>query len=153
MRFAVAVRETFMRAALEEAHKAFDEDEVPIGAVVVCDGRIISRAHNMREKLHDPTAHAEILAMRAAASYLGGWRLHRCDLYVTVEPCPMCAGAIVQARINCLVYGTSDEKAGCCGTVYNLLDEPHFNHRTAVVKGVLQEECHEIMSLFFKRQR
>lgn len=143
----------FMRAALEEAQKAFDEDEVPIGAVIVCDGRIIARSHNMREQLKDPTAHAEILAMRNASEYLNGWRLHRCDLYVTVEPCPMCAGAIVQARINTLVYGTADNKAGCCGTIYNLLDEPRFNHRVTVVSNILSDECREMMSSFFKRKR
>ncbi len=147
------MRETFMRMALEEAQLAFSEEEIPIGAVVVCDGRVIAKAHNMREQLKDPTAHAEILAMREAARYLGGWRLHRCDLYVTIEPCPMCAGAIVQARIKNLVFGASDEKAGCCGTVYNLLDEAKFNHRVPVTKGVLQEECAKMMSDFFKRKR
>ncbi len=147
------MRETFMRAALEEAKLAFEEDEVPIGAVVVCDGRIIARAHNLREHLNDPTAHAEILAMRKAAEYLGGWRLFRCDLYVTVEPCPMCAGAIVQARIANLVYGTSDERAGCCGSVYNLTNEPKFNHKVNVVSGILQKECRELMSSFFKKKR
>ncbi len=147
------MRETFMRAALEEAQKAFDEDEVPIGAVVVCDGRIISRAHNMREQLHDPTAHAEILVLREAARYLGGWRLHRCDLYVTIEPCPMCAGAAMQARIHSVVFGAPDEKAGCCGTVHNLLDEERFNHRAPVTGGVLEAECRKIMSDFFKRKR
>lgn len=147
------MRETYMRVALDEARLAFEEDEVPIGAVVVCDGRIIAQAHNMREHLCDPTAHAEILAMRRAAQYLGGWRLHRCDLYVTVEPCPMCAGAIVQARLNSLVFGASDIKAGCCGTVYNLLDEVKFNHRVPVTKGILQDECAKIMSDFFRRKR
>lgn len=142
-----------MRVALDEARLAFEEDEVPIGAVVVCDGRIIAQAHNMREQLCDPTAHAEILAMRKAAQYLGGWRLHRCDLYVTVEPCPMCAGAIVQARFNSLVFGAPDAKAGCCGTVYNLLDEIKFNHRVPVTKGILQDECAKIMSDFFRRKR
>lgn len=147
------MRETYMRVALDEARLAFEEDEVPIGAVVVCDGRIIAQAHNMREQLCDPTAHAEILAMRKAAQYLGGWRLHRCDLYVTVEPCPMCAGAIVQARFNSLVFGAPDAKAGCCGTVYNLLDEIKFNHRVPVTKGILQDECAKIMSDFFRRKR
>lgn len=147
------MRETYMRVALEEARLAFEEDEIPIGAVVVCDGRIIARAHNMREQLCDPTAHAEILAMRNAARYLGGWRLHRCDLYVTIEPCPMCAGAIVQARLNSLIYGAADMKAGCCGTVYNLLDEARFNHRVPVTKGILRDECAEIMSEFFRRKR
>ncbi len=147
------MRETFMRIALEEARAAFDEDEIPIGAVVVCDGRVIAKAHNMREQLKDPTAHAEILAMRKAAQYLGGWRLHRCDLYVTIEPCPMCAGSIVQARINSLVFGATDEKAGCCGTVCNLLNMPSFNHRVPVTGGVMADECARIMSDFFRRKR
>lgn len=142
-----------MRIALEEARAAFDEDEIPIGAVVVCDGRVIAKAHNMREQLKDPTAHAEILAMRKAAQYLGGWRLHRCDLYVTIEPCPMCAGSIVQARINSLVFGATDEKAGCCGTVCNLLNMPSFNHRVPVTGGVMADECARIMSDFFRRKR
>lgn len=147
------MRETYMRVALDEAKLAFDEEEVPIGAIVVCDGRVISKAHNMREQLHDPTAHAEILAMRRAAQYLGGWRLHRCDLYVTIEPCPMCAGAIVQARINSLIFGAADAKAGCCGTIYNLLDDARFNHKVCVTGGVLQDECAKIMSDFFRRKR
>lgn len=147
------MRETYMRVALDEARLAFEEDEVPIGAVVVCDGRIIAQAHNMREQLCDPTAHAEILAMRKAAQYLGGWRLHRCDLYVTVEPCPMCAGAIVQARLNSLVFGAADAKAGCCGTVYNLLNEAKFNHKVPVTKGILENECAKIMSDFFRHKR
>lgn len=142
-----------MREALNEARKAFDENEIPIGAVVVHEGRIISRAHNMREQWHDPSAHAEILAMRAAANYLGGWRLHGCDLYVTVEPCPMCAGAAVQARIDCIIFGTADERAGCCGSVYNLAEEPKFNHRIHIVKDVLKDECKELMTSFFKRRR
>ena len=147
------MRETFMREALEEAKKAFDLEEVPIGAVVVCDGRVIARGHNLRENLKDPTAHAEILAMRKAAEYLGGWRLHRCELYVTIEPCPMCAGAMVQARLKSVVFGAKDERAGCCGSVYNILQEPKFNHRVEIVSDVLAEECRQLMSEFFKRKR
>lgn len=147
------MRETFMREALEEAKKAFDLEEVPIGAVVVCDGRVISSGHNLREHLKDPTAHAEILAMRKAAEYLGGWRLHRCELYVTIEPCPMCAGAMVQARLKSVVFGAKDERAGCCGSVYNILQEPKFNHRVEIVSDVLAEECRQLMSEFFKRKR
>ncbi len=147
------MRETFMREALEEAKKAFDLEEVPIGAVVVCDGRVIARGHNLREHLKDPTAHAEILAMRKAAEYLGGWRLHRCELYVTIEPCPMCAGAMVQARLKSVVFGAKDERAGCCGSVYNILQEPKFNHRVEIVSDVLAEECRQLMSEFFKRKR
>ena len=147
------MRETFMREALEEAKKACDLEEVPIGAVVVCDGRVIARGHNLREHLKDPTAHAEILAMRKAAEYLGGWRLHRCELYVTIEPCPMCAGAMVQARLKSVVFGAKDERAGCCGSVYNILQEPKFNHRVEIVSDVLAEECRQLMSEFFKRKR
>ncbi len=147
------MRETFMREALEEAKKAFDLEEVPIGAVVVCDGRVIARGHNLRENLKDPTAHAEILAMRKAAEYLGGWRLHRCELYVTIEPCPMCAGAMVQARLKSVVFGAKDERAGCCGSVYNILQEPKFNHRVEIVSDVLAEECRQLMSEFFKKKR
>ncbi len=147
------MREMFMSAALEEAKKAFDEDEVPIGAVVVCDGRIIARAHNMREQLKDPTAHAEVLALRKAAEYLGGWRLFRCDLYVTIEPCPMCSGAIMQARIANLIFGAADERQGCCGTVYDICNDNHFNHKVNVTKGVLESEARELMSSFFKRKR
>ena len=114
---------------------------------------MIARGHNLREHLKDPTAHAEILAMRKAAEYLGGWRLHRCELYVTIEPCPMCAGAMVQARLKSVVFGAKDERAGCCGSVYNILQEPKFNHRVEIVSDVLAEECRQLMSEFFKKKR
>ena len=147
------MREQFMREALAEAKKAFDMEEIPIGAVVVCDGRIIARGHNLREHAKDPTAHAEIVAMRRAAEYLGGWRLHRCDLYVTVEPCPMCAGAIVQARIRDLVFGAKDERAGCCGSVFDIVRESRFNHQVNVTSDVLAEECRQLMRDFFQKKR
>jgi tRNA(adenine34) deaminase len=145
--------QTFMREALAEAKKAEEIGEVPIGAVVVRNGEVIGRGHNLRETTHDPTAHAEIIAIREAAGAVGGWRLNDCDLYVTLEPCPMCAGAILQARIANVIYGTADPKAGCAGTLMNLLDDGRFNHQTAVVTDVLQEECAALLSDFFRRLR
>ncbi len=143
----------FMRAAIDEAMAAWDEDEVPIGAVVVHEGRIIGRGHNQRERLQDPTAHAEILAITAAAAHLGSWRLEGCTLYVTLEPCPMCAGAIVQARIPRLVYGTPDPKAGACRTLYEITTDPRLNHRVALGDTVLQEDCAALLTGFFSEQR
>ena len=143
----------FMREAIEEAKKAESLREVPIGAVIVKNGEIIGRGHNLRESLRDPTAHAEILAIRQASEYLNAWRLLDCTLYVTLEPCPMCAGAILQSRIPRVVYGTNDPKAGCAGTLMNLLQEPRFNHRCEVVAGVLRDTCGELLSDFFRRLR
>jgi tRNA(adenine34) deaminase len=145
--------ETFMREALLEAKKAEEIGEVPIGAVVVRNGEVIGRGHNLRETTHDPTAHAEIIAIRQASEAVGGWRLNDCDLYVTLEPCPMCAGAIIQARIANVIYGTVDPKAGCAGTLMNLLDDERFNHQTAVITGVLQGECAALLSGFFRKLR
>ncbi|MCC2686880.1 MAG: CMP/dCMP deaminase zinc-binding, partial [Paenibacillaceae bacterium] len=130
------VDERWMGEALEEAYKAQQLREVPIGAVIVKDGEVIGRGHNLRETGHDPTAHAEMLAIREASEYLGAWRLTGCTLYVTLEPCPMCAGAIVQARIDRVVFGSADPKAGCAGTLMNLLQETRFNHQTDIVAGV-----------------
>ena len=143
----------FMEQALLEAQKAYDMDEVPIGAVVVKDGEIIARGHNLRETGKDPTLHAEMVAIREAARYLGGWRLTGCELYVTIEPCPMCAGAIIQARIQRVVFGAMDPKAGCAGSLYNLLQDPRFNHQVEVVGGVMEEECRRIMQDFFRKKR
>jgi tRNA(adenine34) deaminase len=145
--------EIFMREALLEAKKAEEIGEVPIGAVVVRNGEVIGRGHNLRETTHDPTAHAEIIAIRQASEAVGGWRLNDCDLYVTLEPCPMCAGAIIQARIANVIYGTVDPKAGCAGTLMNLLDDERFNHQTAVITGVLQGECAALLSGFFRNLR
>ncbi|SEM84967.1 tRNA adenosine(34) deaminase TadA [Lihuaxuella thermophila] len=145
--------EFFMEAALEEAKKAESIGEVPIGAVVVLDGEIIGRGHNLRETHQDPTAHAEMIAIREAAERIGSWRLTDCILYVTLEPCPMCAGAIVQSRIKEVVYGTEDPKAGCAGTLMNLLDDPRFNHQTPIVTGILKEECSRILTDFFRALR
>jgi len=143
----------WMREAIEEAKKAEALKEVPIGAVIVKDGRIVARGHNMRESANDPTAHAEMIAIRQASAALGAWRLTGCTLYVTLEPCPMCAGAIVQSRIPLVVYGAADPKAGCAGTLYNLLQDDRFNHRAEIVSGVLQDECAELLTTFFRRLR
>jgi tRNA(adenine34) deaminase len=145
--------ETFMRLALREAQAAFDEDEVPIGAVVVRDGNVIASAHNMREQLHDPTAHAEMLAITQAAAAIADWRLERATLYVTLEPCPMCAGAIVLARIPSVVYGAADPKAGAAQTLFRLLDDPRLNHRSEIAAGVLAVECGDLLSRFFAAKR
>jgi len=142
-----------MRMALEEAAAALTEEEVPVGAVIVHDGRIIASAHNQREQLRDPTAHAEMIAITQAAETLGSWRLDGCTLYVTLEPCPMCAGAILQARIPTVVYGATDPKGGAVHTLYQLLSDPRLNHRVQTVGGVLLAPCGEILSRFFQAQR
>ncbi|NKI21735.1 tRNA adenosine(34) deaminase TadA [Paenibacillus dendritiformis] len=147
------VHEHWMRAAMEEAKKAEAIGEVPIGAVVVRDGQIIGRGHNLRETTLDSTAHAEMIAIREASSAIRAWRLLDCTLYVTLEPCPMCAGALVQSRLPLVVYGTADPKAGCAGTLMNLLQEPRFNHRVDIIEGVLQEECAAMLTDFFRRLR
>lgn len=142
-----------MQEAIKEAEKAADIGEVPVGAVVVRDGQIIARAHNMTEHKNDPTAHAEILAIRKAASVLGGWRLIGCDMFVTAEPCSMCAGAIVWARIKKLYIGTMDPKAGACGSVFNVPQEKRLNHYVEIETGLMQEECSNLMKAFFKKIR
>ncbi len=148
-----AVDEKFMRAALIEARAAAEEEEIPVGAVVVHDGQIIGRGHNQRERLHDPTAHAEMIAITAAAEHMQSWRLIDCTLYVTLEPCPMCAGALVQARITRVVYGTHDPKAGACGTLFSIHEDPRLNHRYLVTPGVLQPDCAEVLVEFFHQKR
>ena len=147
------MHEHFMRLALEEAEQALREEEVPVGAVIVHQGRLIARAHNQREQLHDPTAHAEMIAITQAAESRQSWRLDDCTLYVTLEPCPMCAGAILQARIPTVVYGASDPKAGAVDTLFRLLDDSRLNHRVESVAGVLAEPCGAILSRFFQTQR
>jgi len=143
-----------MEMALQEAEAAADEDEVPVGAVIVSYRLgVIGRAHNQREQLKDPTAHAEMIAITQAAQALQSWRLEDCVLYVTLEPCPMCAGAIVQARLPLVVYGTADPKAGACDTLYQIASDPRLNHRAQVIRGVLAEQCAEILSRFFLRKR
>jgi len=145
--------EFFMKKALEEAQKAFHEDEVPVGAVIVRNGEIISAAHNCRELLKDATAHAEMLAIRKACEALGGWRLLDCDMYVTLEPCAMCSGAILQARIERLYIGAMDPKGGAAGSILNLFEKYHFNHNTEVISGIMEAECSQILKDFFKRKR
>ena len=147
------MHEHYMRMALKEAEQALAEEEVPVGAVIVHEDRLIASAHNQREQLRDPTAHAEMIAITQAAEELRSWRLDRATLYVTLEPCPMCAGAIVQARIPTVVYGATDPKAGAVHTLYGLLDDARLNHRCAVVSGVLAEPCAEILTRFFQEQR
>lgn len=145
--------EHFLRGALAEARLAEQEDEIPVGAVVVHNGRIIGRGHNQKERLRDPTAHAEMVAITAAAAARADWRLTGCTLYVTLEPCVMCAGAIVLARLDRLVFGAADPKGGACGSVYQLAQDPHSNHVVSITRGVLELDCAEILQRFFARQR
>jgi tRNA(adenine34) deaminase len=145
--------ERWMRHALAEAERADQEDEVPVGAVVVWDGRIIGRGHNRIEGLQDPTAHAEILAIGAAAASLKSWRLEGASIYVTVEPCAMCAGALVLSRMQRLVFGARDPKAGACGSVLNIVQNSRLNHRLEVTEGVLAEEATQRLQTFFRRRR
>ena len=145
--------DVWMKKALDQAVAAYDQGEVPVGAVVVYQNRIIAEACNQREALHDPTAHAEMVAITQAAEALGSWRLLDCTLYVTLEPCPMCAGAVVQARIPFVVYGTPDPKAGACDSLFNITSDIRLNHQAAVLGGVLREDCKAILQLFFREQR
>jgi tRNA(adenine34) deaminase len=144
----------FMQMALQEAEAAAEESEVPVGAVIVHgERRVIASDHNRREQLRDPTAHAEMLAITQAAEALGTWRLDDCTLYVTLEPCPMCAGAIVQARIPRVVYGADDPKAGAVRSLFKLLNDVRLNHQCTIVSGILSESCGHVLSRFFQRQR
>ena len=147
------LHQDWMRLALRQAQMAFEQGEVPIGAVIVHNGQVIAAAHNEREQNNDPTAHAEVLVIQRAAKVLGSWRLTDATLYVTLEPCPMCAGAIMQSRIKQLVYGAMDLKGGATGSVMNVLDYTLWNHRVDVVAGVLEDECKDILKSFFKRLR
>jgi len=143
-----------MAMALDEARAAMAADEVPVGAVVVSlDQGVIGRAGNQRERLKDPTAHAEMIAITQAATALASWRLDRCLLYVTLEPCPMCAGAIVLARLPWVIYGCTDPKAGACDTLFNITSDPRLNHRATVIAGVMPEECATILTSFFREKR
>jgi tRNA(adenine34) deaminase len=144
---------TAMRAALVEARQAAEHDDVPVGAIVVRDGVVIASAGNQREQLHDPSAHAEVLALRAAAAHLGTWRLDDCTLYVTLEPCVMCAGAIINARVGTVVFGAPDLKAGALGSLYNIAADPRLNHEPVVRHGVLAEECASLLHEFFSERR
>ena len=143
----------YMHLALEEARIAAAEGEIPVGAVLVKNGEVIARAHNRRENDHDPTAHAEVLCMRQAARVLGDWRLRGCTLYVTLEPCPMCAGAMVMSQLSRCVYGAADDKQGCCGSVYDLPGDPALGSQTQWQSGVMAEACGELMRSFFSNKR
>jgi tRNA(adenine34) deaminase len=145
--------EKWMRAALSEAGKACRKMEVPVGAVLIREGRIMARGYNQTESLNDPTAHAEMMALRAAAGVLGSWRLNGCSLYVTLEPCAMCAGALVLARIDRLVFGASDPKAGACGTLYNIVRDKRLNHEMEVTGGILADDAIRMMQAFFRDLR
>ena len=147
------MQEFFMREALKEAKKAYNKLEIPVGAVIVKDGEIIARAHNIKEEKKDTTKHAEILAIQKASKKLETWRLNDCEMYVTLEPCPMCAGALIQSRIKKVYIGTMDEKTGACGSVLNLLEDFKFNHKVEVEKGILREECEKILKEFFIKLR
>ena len=142
-----------MRLALSQAREAAEAGDVPVGAVIYHDGELIAKARNQREELQDPTAHAEIVAITQAANALGSWRLEDCEMYVTLEPCAMCAGAIVLARLPRLVYGAADPKAGACGSALDVLGCPKLNHRVNVRTGVLAEECGEVLTSFFRARR
>lgn len=145
--------ERFMRAALAEAQTAFDDGEVPIGAVIAQGERIVARGHNQRELLGDPTAHAEMLALTAASSHVGSWRLDDCTMYVTLEPCCMCAGAIVAARLGRLVFGATDPKAGACVSLFTIPNDPRLNHCTQMSGSVLADACGDMLRAFFRQQR
>jgi tRNA(adenine34) deaminase len=145
--------EYLMKIALNEAYKAYSTDEVPVGAIIVKGDKIIARGYNLRETLKDPTAHAEIIALRKASEALGGWRLVGCTMYVTVEPCPMCAGAIVNSRLDRVVIGAKDPKMGACGSIINIAQNPSLNHRVELTWGVLEKDCSSIMKKFFKKLR
>jgi len=142
-----------MKIAIEQAQIAEENDDVPIGAVIVYENQIIGRAYNQREQLQDPTAHAEIIALTQAAAFIESWRLHGCTMYVTLEPCPMCAGALVLARIDKLVYGCDDPKTGAIKSLYNIVTDERLNHIISVTSGVLAEECSSLLQHFFRRRR
>jgi tRNA(adenine34) deaminase len=148
-----SIDEYFMKEALKEAKKAEAIDEVPIGAVLVMDGKIVARAHNLRETDQTAIAHAELIAIDQACRETGTWRLEESTLYVTLEPCPMCAGAIILSRVKRVVYGAADPKAGCAGTLMNLLEDNRFNHQSDVTSGVLERECGQLLSDFFRKIR
>lgn len=146
-------KEYYMNEALKEAKKAYDKLEIPVGAVIVKNGKIIARGYNVKEGKKDSSKHAEIIAIQKASKKLDAWRLNDCDMYVTLEPCPMCAGAIIQARIKKLYIGTMDKKTGACGSVLNLLEDYTFNHKVEVETQVLQDECEQMLKQFFKELR
>ena len=144
------IHESWMNLALIEARKAFRNKEVPIGAIIIKDNKIISKGYNQIELLKDATAHAEMIAITSASNTLNDWRLNECDIYVTLEPCAMCAGAIINSRIKTVLFGAYDEQHGCCGSSYNLCNDPKFNHQSGVHGGILNEECSYLLTSFFK---
>lgn len=145
--------EKFMKQAIKQAQKAYEQEEIPVGAVIVKDNKIIARAYNKKEQKQDTTNHAEIIAIQKASKKLKTWRLTDCKMYVTLEPCSMCAGALIQARLKKVYIGTMDEKTGSCGSVLNLLQDYTFNHKVEVQTGILQEECESLLKKFFKELR
>jgi len=147
------IDERFMRMAIDAAHIAEENGDVPIGAVIVYQEKVIGRAYNQREQLTDPTAHAEIVALTQAATFMETWRLHGCTIYVTLEPCPMCAGSLVLGRLDRLVYGCADPKAGACGSLYDIVRDERLNHRLEVTSGVLADECAALLQTFFRARR
>ena len=147
------ISENYMNEALKEAKKAYKKLEIPVGAVIVYEGEIIARAHNEKEEKNDTTKHAEILAIQKASKKLRKWRLNDCDMYVTLEPCAMCAGALIQSRIRKVYIGTNDEKTGACGSVLNLLEDYKFNHKVEIVRDVCKDKCESIIKKFFKELR
>jgi tRNA(adenine34) deaminase len=147
------IDQRYMRMAIDQAFIAEENGDVPIGAVIVYENRIVAKAHNQRQLLNDPTAHAEMLALTQAAEAVGNWRLHGCTMYVTLEPCSMCAGALVLARIDRLVFGIEDPKTGACGSLYNIVQDDRLNHRVEITTGVLAEDCKTQLQAFFQRRR
>jgi len=147
------IKEKFMKIALKEAEKAYQKKEIPVGAIIVKNGNIIAKAHNIKEIKKDTTCHAEILAIQKASKKLGAWRLEECEMYVTLEPCSMCAGALINSRIKKVYIGTMDEKTGACGSKLNLLEDYTFNHKVEIEIGILQKECENILKKFFRELR
>lgn len=147
------MQEKFMKIALKEAKKAYDKEEIPVGAVIVKDGKVVAKAHNLKELKNDTTKHAEILAIQKASKKLDSWRLQDCEMYVTLEPCSMCAGALIQSRIKKVYIGTMDYKTGACGSVLNLLNDYKFNHYVEIETGILADDCEKILKDFFKELR
>ena len=146
-------KEKFMKEAIKQAKKAYDKEEIPVGAVIVKDGKIIARGYNKKEEKKDTTQHAEIIAIQKASRKIGAWRLHDCEMYVTLEPCAMCTGALIQARLKRVYIGTMDPKTGACGSVLNLLEDYKFNHKVEVETNIMQKECEKILKDFFKYLR
>ena len=146
-------KEKFMKEAIKQAKKAYDKEEIPLGAVIVKDGKIIARGYNKKEEKKDTTQHAEIIAIQKASRKIGAWRLQDCEMYVTLEPCAMCTGALIQARLKRVYIGTMDPKTGACGSVLNLLEDYKFNHKVEVETNIMQKECEKILKDFFKYLR